>query len=50
MNAKYLIFGATGTIGSNLVSQLYNSNQNIHLVARNAEEVRSMSEKFLFNK
>ena len=25
MNAKYLIFGATGSIGSNLANQLYNS-------------------------
>ena len=46
MDAKYLIFGATGSIGSNLVSQLYNSNQNIHLVARNEQEVKSLSEKF----
>ena len=44
MDAKYLIFGATGSIGSNLVSQLYNSNQNIHLVARNEQEVKSLSE------
>ncbi len=46
MDAKYLIFGATGSIGSNLASQLYNSNQNIHLVARNEKEIIPLSEKF----
>ena len=46
MDPKYLIFGATGSIGSNLAEQLYHSNQNIHLVARNEEEVKSLSEKF----
>ena len=28
---KYLIFGATGAIGSNLAQQLKNSNKNIHI-------------------
>ena len=46
MTAKYLIFGATGSIGSNLATQLFNSNQNIHLVARNEQEVKTLSEKF----
>ena len=45
MTAKYLIFGATGAIGSNLANQLYESKQDIHLVARNEEEVKSLSEK-----
>ena len=45
MDSKYLIFGATGSIGSNLAKQLYNSNQNIHLVARNEKEVKSLSEE-----
>ena len=49
MEAKYLIFGATGSIGSNLANQLYNSKQNIHLVARNEKEVKSLSEKFKCN-
>ena len=35
MDAKYIIFGATGSIGSNLANQLYDSNKSIHLVARN---------------
>ena len=45
MTAKYLIFGATGAIGSNLANQLYESKQAIHLLARNEEEVKSLSEK-----
>ena len=45
MNAKYLIFGSTGSIGSNLANQLHNSNEDIHLVGRNEEEVKSLSEK-----
>ena len=45
MSAKYLIFGATGAIGSNLSEQLYNSSLDIHLAARNEEEVKSISEK-----
>ena len=46
MTAKYLIFGATGAIGSNLSEQLYNANQDIHLVGRNEGELKSLSEKF----
>mgnify|MGYP001281705403 CR=1 FL=1 len=42
MDPKYLIFGATGSIGSNLATQLFNSNQNIHLVARNEQEVKTL--------
>ena len=45
MTAKYLIFGATGAIGSNLANQLYNADQDIHLVARNEEELKSLSEE-----
>ena len=46
MIPKYLIFGATGNIGSNLADQLYKSNQEVHLVGRNKEEIKSLSEKF----
>ena len=45
MNAKYLIFGATGSIGSNLANKLYNSNDDFHLVSRSEKELRSLSEK-----
>ena len=40
MDGKYLIFGATGSIGSSLANQLHNSKHDIHLVARNEEEVK----------
>jgi len=45
MTAKYLIFGATGAIGSNLANQLHKSDNDIHLVSRNEEEIKSLSEK-----
>ena len=45
MSEKYLIFGATGSIGSNLAEQLKNSDKEIHLVARNENEVSSIAEK-----
>ena len=35
MSEKYLIFGATGSIGSNLAEQLKNSGYEVHLVGRN---------------
>ena len=45
MSEKYLIVGATGSIGSNLATQLYNSNKEAHLVGRNENETKSLSEK-----
>ena len=45
MSEKYLIFGATGSVGSSLAEQLKNSGNNIHLVARNESEVRAIAEK-----
>ena len=45
MNAKYLIFGATGSIGSSLANQLKKSGyDNIHLVARKNTELENISE------
>ena len=44
MSEKYLIFGATGSIGSNLSRQLKDNNKDIHLVARNENEVKNLSE------
>ena len=38
MSEKYVIFGATGSIGSSLAEQLKNSGNNIHLVGRNESE------------
>jgi len=45
MSEKYVIFGATGSIGSSLAEQLKNSGKDIHLVARNESELNSISEK-----
>ena len=45
MSAKYLIFGATGSIGSNLAKKLYDSDYDFHLVSRNEAELQSLSEK-----
>ena len=45
MSDKYLIFGATGSVGSSLAEQLKNSGNDIHLVARNKDEVKAISEK-----
>jgi NAD(P)-dependent dehydrogenase (short-subunit alcohol dehydrogenase family) len=45
MSEKYLIFGATGSVGSSLAEQLKNSGNNIHLVGRNENEVKAIAEK-----
>ena len=45
MSGKYLIFGATGSVGSSLAEQLKNSGNDIHLVARNENEVKAIAEK-----
>ena len=45
MSEKYLIFGATGSVGSSLAEQLKNSGSDIHLVARNEVDVKNIAEK-----
>ena len=45
MSEKYLIFGATGSVGSSLAEQLKNSGNDIHLVARNESEVKIIAEQ-----
>ncbi|MDA9562450.1 SDR family oxidoreductase [Candidatus Pelagibacter bacterium] len=45
MSEKYLIFGATGSIGSSLAEQLKGSGHDIHLVARNKGEVSAVASK-----
>ncbi len=45
---KYLIVGATGSIGSNLATQLYDSNKEVHLVGRNEDQTKSLSDKLGF--
>ena len=41
MTEKYLIVGATGSIGSNLAEQLYASGKEIHLVGRDENSTKS---------
>ena len=48
MKKKYVIFGATGSIGSSLVNQLYNDKLDCHLVGRNEEELQNISKKFKY--
>ena len=45
MSEKYLIFGATGSIGSSLAEQLVNSGNSVHLVGRSETETKNISEK-----
>ena len=45
MSEKYLIFGATGSIGSSLAEQLKDSGKEVHLVARNESEVKKLSDE-----
>ena len=45
MSEKYIVFGATGSIGSSLSEQLVNSGNKVHLVARNETELKNISSK-----
>ena len=45
MSGKYIIFGATGSIGSSIAEMLSNDKFDIHLVAINKNEVESIGEK-----
>ena len=50
MSGKFLIFGATGSIGSSLAEQLKSAGiSNVHLVARNEKEVKIISNKLGYN-
>ena len=40
MSEKYLIFGATGSVGSSLANKLYNEKKDCHLIGRNEEELK----------
>ena len=44
MSEKYLIFGATGSVGLSLAEQLKNSGNDVHLVARNESEVKTIAD------
>ncbi len=45
MSEKYLIVGATGSIGSSLAAQLNESGKEVHLVGRDENQTKSLSEK-----
>ena len=48
MSKTHLLFGATGAIGSSLAHHLKESGQEVHLVSRNEEELKSLSENLGF--
>ena len=43
MKKKYLIFGATGSIGSSLANKLYEDKKDCHLIGRNEEEIKTLA-------
>ena len=43
MSKKYLIFGATGSIGSSLANKLHEEKQDCHLIGRNEEEIKKLA-------
>ena len=43
MSGKYLIFGATGSIGSNLSKMMAESNEDVQLIGRDEENLKSIS-------
>ena len=45
MSDKYLVVGATGSIGSNLAEQLHASGKEIHLVGRNEDNTKALAKK-----
>ena len=45
MKKKYLIFGATGSIGSSLAGLLSKDQLDCHLIGRNEDELKNISEK-----
>ena len=49
MKKKYLIFGATGSIGSSLANQLYEKKQECHLIGRNEEETKKIANKLSYS-
>ena len=49
VNKKYLIFGATGSIGSSLANQMYVEKKDCHLIGRNNEELKKLSSKLSYS-
>ena len=48
MAKKFLIFGATGAIGSTLAHKLYEDKLDCHLIGRNEEELKIISDKLKY--
>jgi|TARA_B110000438_G_C15647348_1_gene578045 NAD(P)-dependent dehydrogenase (short-subunit alcohol dehydrogenase family) len=46
MSKKYLIFGASGSIGSALANKLYNEKKDCHLIGRNEEQIKELALKY----
>ena len=49
MKKKYLIFGATGSIGSSLANQMYKEKKDCHLIGRNNEEMAKLANKLSYS-
>ena len=49
MKEKYLIFGATGAIGSSLAEKLYDEKKDCHLIGRNEEELKKLANKLNYS-
>ena len=49
MNNKYLVFGATGSIGTALTQQLYNDKKDCHLIGKNPELIKNLASKFNYS-
>ena len=49
MKKKYLIFGATGSIGSSLANKMYDEKYDCHLIGRNEEELKKISNKLSYS-
>ena len=49
MDKKYLIFGATGSIGSSIANQLHEEKKDCHLIGRNETEVKKLADKLKYS-
>ena len=49
MDKKYLIFGATGSIGSSIANQLHEEKKDCHLIGRNETEVKKLADKLEYS-
>ena len=48
MTKKHIIFGATGSIGSALADQLYQESEDCHLIGKDENELKKISQKFSY--